>query len=264
MVMNRLLTEDVIVSKIELESFLVYKRIGQPAEFAFHPAPGAVAGQGNALCVTLGNIPLPADSPAPDHALTVLYGFRDALNEMKRQYAQIRTDNELRLVKVSFKLEVADLIVGTTKVADLPNTRFLNLPRLSKDLQQVVLDGVNERSAHEGKRAVLYDRLLDAGERPDLICATLRAEPMFKHVAAVAYLVPEGVPRSNGRRNGRQVVTIFTTAGVSDFALRGEAPFKIQLPRLAGPVSRAAPKTGSALLRDPLGVLFGRLRGAGC
>lgn len=211
------------MSKLALESFVAWKAAPN-GDLKFFPEPSAVSQQGKTTTITLGNVPLPSKIPAPERGLTVLYGFRDALDEMKAQFEHARR-NGMNILKVSFHLDVDDIVMGTTNPESIASTKFLNLRRLSKDLQQVILDGVNELSARDGKKAVLYDRILQAGERPDLICKVIRSEKVFSHITSVVYMVPDGTPR------GRQVATIFTT-DVTDFATRGDAPFQVKLPKL--------------------------------
>lgn len=223
------------MSKLALESFIAFKPAAPADGYEFFPKQRDVSRQGKNLVVTLGDVPLPGSIPHPQNGLTTLYGFRDALEEMQLQYAAARR-NGMSLVKVTFNLDVKKIVMGTTNPDTIGDTRFLNLRRLSKDLQQLVLDGVNELSAKEGKKAKFYDRILHAGERPDLICAVIRSLKVFSHINSVVYMVPDGTPR------GRQVATVFSTRpaddeesgenGISGFSIRGECPFQIKLPKI--------------------------------
>jgi hypothetical protein len=215
------------MSELALETFVAYKAASTESGFEFFPSPRQVKKKAGKTVVTLADIPLPGNAPAPQGALTVLYGFRDAIEQMQQHHKTAR-DRGMSLVKVSFKLDVADITMSTTSLDSLAATRFLNLRRLSIDLQQRVLDAVNEMSANEGKRAVFFEKMADAGARPDLVCKAVRAEKLFQHIVAVAYTVPDGTPK------GRQVATIFTSK-VGSITLRGmpdPEPFSIELPVL--------------------------------
>jgi hypothetical protein len=212
------------MSELGLDSFLTFKPEKSGKGFVFYPQPSEVQTKDGRTVVVLGNIPLPPGIPAPENALTVLYGFRDPLDEIKKQYATARKE-KMSLVKVSFSLEVGPIVMGTTKVEHIQETYFLNLHRLSMDLQTIIIDGVNELSAKENKRPIFFDRVSDIGARPDLICKVIRNEPLFKHVKAVVYKVPDGA-------GSRQVATIFTS-DVSALVFRGEMPFEIALPILS-------------------------------
>jgi hypothetical protein len=213
------------MSKLALESFVTYKTASDGEGFDFYPEPREVVRQGKNAVVTLGDVPLPPGIPAAKNALTVLYGFRDALDELKSQYARARRYG-MQVAKVSFHLDVDEIVMGTTNPDSIGSTRFLNLRRLSRDLQQVIIDNVNELAAKErNANPVLFERMTEAGQRPDLICQAIRAEAVFKHINSVVYMVPDGTPR------GRQVATIFTT-NVTDFEVRGDVPFQIKLPKL--------------------------------
>lgn len=222
------------VPDIGLASFFTYRPTANG--FEIYPMPKKISkGKGGRQSVVLGDIPLPAGVPAPAHALTLLYGFRDALDEMKDQYAIANTKGH-SLVKIEFKLKVgtqdADtkIIMGTASLEDLPKSKFLNVLRLNQDLQQLLLDGVNEMLQVEAsktkKAALFYERMVEAGARPDLICDVIRKQPIFKHINSVVYSVPDGTPR------GRKVCSIFEIDSVIDVSVRGDAPFDIELPKL--------------------------------
>lgn len=201
-----------------------------------YPEPFKVTPKaGGRSVVTLGNIPLPAGVPAPKNAMTLLYGFRDALDEMKGQYAKARKENR-ELVKIEFKLQVGTdapntgIVMGTASLEDIPKCRFLNILRLNQDLQQLLLDEINEAlvvEAQKAKKAAIYfDKIVEAGARPDLMCDAIRKHPAFKHVNSVVYSVPDGTPR------GRKVCSIFETDSIIDMNIRGSAPFDIEIPKL--------------------------------
>lgn len=210
------------MSELTLESFITFRPTASD-EYDFFPVPGNVTTTNGTVVVTLSNIPLPTGVPAPAHALTALYGFKDPLDEFKRQYAEARK-NGMNLVKVSFGLEVGRVAAGATTITDLPETNFLNLSRLSYDVQTVILDAVNGLAAKE-KMPTFFDRLEDAGIRPDLICDAIRSEPQLAHILAVVYKIPDvGRPR--------QVASIFTS-DVTSIRFRGEMPFDLILPKLA-------------------------------
>lgn len=213
------------MSKLSLDSFVCYKPGDR--QTPFYPEPRAVKNRDGRQVVVLGDVPLPPGIPHPRNALTCLYGFRDALEEMQRQH-QLAREEGLSLIKVTFKLEVGQIVMGTTDSEKLSTTNFLNMQRLKEQLMRVVLDGINERLAAESsksKRVKVCNSVLEAGERPDLICDVIRSEPMFSHINSVVYLVPDGSLR------GRQVASIFTDE-VTDLKFRGDMPFDIELPKI--------------------------------
>lgn len=216
------------MSELALQSLIGYKPSSTDDGYVFHPKPRAVKKRGDKLVVTIGDMPLPHGIPHPPTGLTVLYGFRDALEELQRQYAVIQSQ-KMNIVKIDFKLEVGRIVTGTTGRDDIKDTKFLNLKRLSIDLQQMILDGVNELVAKENKKAVFFEKITEAGVRPDLICAVIHAEKIFRHVNSVVYVVPEPLP--DGKKRLRQVATIFSS-DVSEMAVRGDHPFEVELPKL--------------------------------
>lgn len=223
------------IPDIGLATFITFKPTGSNVEVFPEPMETA-KGDHNRLEVTLGNIPLPAGVPAPKNAMTLLYGFRDALDEMKSQYALARQKGH-ELVKVEFKLQVgtsepdSKIIMGTAGLEDLPKSKFLNVLRLNEFLTELLLGDINAMLAAEAnkskKAAIFYERLVEAGARPDLLCEAIRKQEIFSHVNSIVYSVPDGTPR------GRKVCTIFDTENVIDVTIRGEAPFDIKLPSLS-------------------------------
>jgi hypothetical protein len=215
------------MSELALESFVTYKSKPEANSYDFYPLPRSVKNDESGTTITLGDIPFPAGIPLPEDCFSLLYGFRDPLEELKRQYA-IARKNDMSLVKISFGLDVDEIILGTTTEADLPRTKFLNIRRISSDLQALIIDGMNELSAKESKFPIFFDKIADIGTRPDLICEAIKKESIFKNVNSVVYSLPDHTPR------GRQVISIFSTQ-TKNIVFRGEKPFNIILPNLRNP-----------------------------
>jgi hypothetical protein len=208
--------------KLQLNLFVTYKQ-QKNAAFEFFPEPKAIRINPGQTTIVINDVPLPSGVPVPDRAITALYGFRDPLEELKKQYA-IAKKNGMSLVKVSFDLEVGKIPIGTTNKEDVPCTSFLNLHRLSADLQALLIDDINQLSAKEGKWATFFDKIDDVGARPDLVCEAVRSNPMYGHIKVIVYKIKNG-------ESVRQVATIFTS-DVSNIVFRGEMPFDIELPLL--------------------------------
>lgn len=222
------------IPDIGLSSFVTFKETETSIEI--YPAPTAIANtNGKRPVLTLGNIPLPAGVPAPAKAITLLYGFRDALEEMKMQYATASQKGH-ELVKVEFNLQVnttapnTGIVVGTAREEDLPRSRFLNILRLDINLQREIMDALNDKLSYESrttkKAATYFERIVDAGGRPDLLCDVIRETPIYAHINSVVYSVPDGTPL------GRKVCTVFDTTDAINLITRGDAPFDIELPKL--------------------------------
>jgi hypothetical protein len=175
--------------------------------------------------LVLGDVPLPAGVPHPKQGMTVWYGYEDTAEQLKKQHATARME-ERNLVKVSFKLEVGTVPDGSVTPADVPTLSFLNLKRrASRELQEIIVTGVNMIAAKANRDPVLFDRCPQVGARPDLLCQFLRSDPMFQHIKAVAYEIPDGP-------HMRQVVTFFSN-DVQDVVIRRDSPFDIALPPLS-------------------------------
>lgn len=211
---------------IALDSFVTYKADRSKDGFEFFPAPRAVSRKNGRTSIVLGDVPLPEGVVAPKNALTMLYGFKDSLEEMKRQY-QRAAENDMDLVKVSMRLHVGEIIPGSTTMLNIGQTRFLNLRRADEELLKQVTGSVNnllETMKKSARPVNFVDSFKSIAHRPDIICDAIRATDLFRHINAVVYEVPDGT-------RGRQVASIFSS-NVVDLSFRGEGAFDIELPQL--------------------------------
>lgn len=210
------------MGKIALETFVVWKdKTGGPQ---VHPEPRAIRTARGRHVVTLGDVPLPPGIPHPDKGITMLYGFRDALDVLHAERSKAAKEG-LNMRTVSVDVDVDEVLMGTINKAELKSTRFANLKRLSTELQDEVLDRVNTMARKEKKSHADFTTVIQAGNRPDLICKAMTTAP-FSHLRIIAYLVPQV-----GRPRGRQVATLLKTDKVLGIDVRGDAmPFDVELP----------------------------------
>ena len=221
--------------KIDLSTFVTYNQAGDRMEF--FPAPrqtfNNVKTGENILIV--GDVPLPPGVPIPE-GLTLLCGFGDQLDELHSQYVAARAKGH-ELVKVEIKYDVgtgaADrkIVVGTVNLDNLHLCKNLNISRLAKGVRQVhVIDEFNrllrEEAQNRGIAPDFAEDIYGVGARPDLLVKVFKNSKIFAHINSIVYNVPDGSPR------GRKVCTIFETHSVSDVRVRGEAPFKVELPKI--------------------------------
>ena len=215
------------MSEVALETFITFRRKERKDGFVFYPAPRQYIPGTNDKpgVVVLGDIPLPAGVPHPTNGLTLLYGFRDMLDENQSQRLVAKREG-MTFFGISMTMPVNSIIMGMLTRKKLPRTKFVNLKRLAKDLQVHVLDTVNEMAVAEDKRHKPFTNIVEAGARPDLVCKVLQ-QPPFEHITVAVYPVPNGTAR------GRQVATIFSTK-VKDFSADRRQvdplPFKVELP----------------------------------
>jgi hypothetical protein len=217
-------------AQLTLETFVLYKSNEDGTSFDLFPPPAALRPGTQRPIVTVGNIPFPTGVPHPENAITALYGFRDALEEIQRQLKFAREKN-MRNIKVTFKVQVREIVMGTTDLQKIASTDFLNLRRLQSDLANIIVDGINERMAQEapaGQSIEPYHKITDACPRPDLLCDVIRSEKIFSHIKAVAYMIPD----EEGSKRGRQVCTVFDDR-FEEVSFRGDMPFDIELPCFA-------------------------------
>jgi hypothetical protein len=169
-------------STVKLTAFALFKRervAGQPG-FTVERICGASAAR---VCDD-GSIELLADSvpfhapsfqsksPRPGNGLLMLYGIRDALDEM--QYWRTRArDLGAEFAHAEFEFAVGTIEVGLTDrpllKAAAGRNRFLNVRRMSAALQSDVLLHFSEYSDSEGTPLdERLPRLAQIASRPDL------------------------------------------------------------------------------------------------
>ena len=217
-------------AKLTLESFILYKWVPAKQNYEFFPTPRQAHKTEERMVVSIGDVPFPVNVPHPKNALTALYGFRDALEELQR-HLKVARERDMGNIKVSFKVMVRAINMGTTDLSNLQDTDFLNLRRLQKSLADIIIDGVNDLMAKEsnktGRVAERATTILEACRRPDLVCDVIRSEKIFSHIKVVAYMIPD----ENNSNRGRQVATVFTDR-TEELSFRGDMPFDIELPRI--------------------------------
>lgn len=209
------------MSEIALSTFLTHK-LNVGGGYEFFPMPSSVEQIAGRLRVLIGSVPVPQYLPPVRNALTFLYGFRDAIEEMQRQYA-LADAGGMSLIKIEFSLPVGDIGIGSISDENAEGAQFVNIRRFNDVLKFRLLSGINERLDTEPGPWRAFS-LEDAGWRPDLLCDVLRSWPMFSNLKAVVYSVPDG------SRRGRQVATLFTTHGISNLKFRGDLPFNLEVP----------------------------------
>lgn len=155
--------------------------------------------------VVLDNIPLPSDIIPPQNGITLLYGFRDALEEMSK-YRQEADRTGSLFYTVSFEVEVGCILPGAITRENIRETRFVNLRRISSDLESDILHFVNGLLEKEGSELKI-ESIDDIGARSDLL-GELVNQPGFDHLTAIVWAI-----HGKGKKH-RQVATLFKTSDV--------------------------------------------------
>lgn len=191
--------------------------------------------------VTLGNVNLPSGMVPPSPGLTLLYGFRDTLGEIKRQYSLAEAEGK-RLFSFRLDVDVGDIPSSRITLADLEHIRFLHLGRLTAEVENLILkkwmryipEDWRERAAEQAaarssdeelERALPYRYNQFLIGRPDLM-SRLHEEPEFRHLDAIVY-------RLAGDEMSRFVCTLFRTTGVRSIECLDEQ-MKVDVPKLKG------------------------------
>lgn len=214
------------MSELSLETFVAWKQRASDGGIVIWPAPRKMSPQRSGrLLVTLGNLPMPGKLPSPTNAVTMLYGFRDAIEQLQA-HQRTAIEQGMQFRRIAVKLEVKEILMGTLAAKDLKRTRFANLRRVSEQLQMDVIHEVNKLARRENKRHREFDTMDEAGARPDLLCRAVRKGPLANFLAIVFIM-----PTANSRR-GQQMAAVFTDKVKSIEVLGDPLPFDIALPTL--------------------------------
>ena len=175
--------------------------------------------------VTLADVGLPPGMPAPAKGLTLLFGFKDAIDEMSRRWKEAR-ERDLHLVTVIVKVEVGELHRLRLNPADTPSYKSLYLDRLG---QQTYAEMARELDKLRPDEAGDWENpFVPAGyatSRPDLMGRMIDGlkDSLFPALEVVIYRVDD--PETGPRR----VATLLSSASVVSVEPQG-VPTKVLLP----------------------------------
>lgn len=217
------------MSELSLETFVAWRSKATGDGFVIWPTPRkTTVKESGRLLVTLGNLPMPAQVPSPTNGLTMLYGFRDAIEQLQ-DFQRGAIEKGMQFRRIAVKLQVKEIIMGTLSADDLKRTLFANLRRVSEDLQLEITREVNKLARRESKAHCEFGNIGEAGARPDLLCRAVKKGPLAK-LQAVVFVLPANLI---GTRRGRQVAAIFTNRVKSLEVLGDPLPFDVELPALS-------------------------------
>lgn len=180
----------------------------------FHEEPGYLKTHSE---VKLEDIAFTAQ-PHPKNGITLLYGFRDALDEMSRRQ-NIAAGKGLDTFFIEATVDVGQIIQGLVSPEKLPKTNMINLGRITVALEDTIVDywrkylkkhGVSKDQASE----------IDWGTGLKYISAApyllddLIQEPEFKHLNAIIY------PITTTDGHTVKVATVFNKAAIKTVQVR--------------------------------------------
>lgn len=188
--------------------------------------------------ITLENVPTDGVK-LPDDALTMFYGFSESREEIS-DIAQAAGRNKEFVANVTVKVDIGEMSSPALSPEELPNTRFLNLIRMTKAMEMDVIrvwknilkeEGIKEESLpvdyFKQKNFLLV--------HPHLI-SKLRDYEMFGHVEAIAF--PYDNPKYK-HDTLRRRVALYSTDHVVDVISESYPEIKIELPELGRKRSHA-------------------------
>ncbi len=121
------------ISVVGLEALLIYRPTAVRAAKDGHGAPRSQV---------LENVPFPKTMPKkfryPERALSLLYGFRDALEEIQHQIQKAERKG-LVCRPVYLQVPIKGLRLGVIAAEELPQLEFLSIERLASDARDALL-----------------------------------------------------------------------------------------------------------------------------
>lgn len=184
------------MSTVALTAFFTYNRSNMPES------------------VTLADVPLPPRALPPTGALTALYGFRDALEELSRLRKRWESDT-VGFATVTLQAEIGKMPYGRVSPDKLSQYKFLYLDRITRPLEDICRDKFDSYAAEMGLER--QDPFRHAGfvcERPDFI-GRLHQEPEFNHLDVIVYRIDDPLT------GPRQIASLFNKDAIVSIEARG-------------------------------------------
>ena len=184
------------MSTVKVTSFVAYKAPARgsnsPVEILFGAQAHRFA-ENNSNEFLAGSIPLGKGIPVPNpqEAVILLYGFRDAPEELKRRRQEARVASA-NFHHCEIDLEVGNIVVKQVDVDMIQGLRFASVPRMTVALQNYALARFNEYLHDEGTMIDESAKRLEIlGERPDLWVRLLKEDNKFKSLEVLIIPIME-------------------------------------------------------------------------
>lgn len=208
-----------------ISAFSVKKPAGE-LQIAFGASTGFIDAPTGRRVLVMGNVPLASGFRAPSGGLLLLYGFRDAMDEVKLRRAEAAKDGlEFHYADVS--VEVGHIQTGVVDADQVRDLRFVNVRRMTALLQEMILDRFSEYVGYEMGNEVGagMTKVHQIATRPDLFARLLDEFEPLKNIEVLVIPVADN-PDVPGRvrqmayvRNGAQVVRLEQNSEVNEFVL---------------------------------------------
>ncbi len=209
------------MSKIKLATYAAYRKATSTAKqkkAGDTPEPEILFGaagftrdkvSGNWV-FTCAPLPLGPGQRPPEQGLTMLYGFRDTIDELKRRRDQARTAGaEFRSMEV--EIEVGEIEVGLVDRKRVKDLKFVNLRRMTAALQSEILKKFSDYVTEEKKAAGRASRLVkdmdedmsrvqQIAQRPDLFGRLLTEDRDLKGLEVLVIPIEDPEVRGGMRQ----------------------------------------------------------------
>lgn len=179
--------------------------------------------------IVLENVPT-GGKTLPEGSINLFYGFRESLDEMSmiREAADARQEY---VAGVEVTVDVGNLESRNITPEDLPNTRFLNLNRMTKAMEMEVVRHwkqiVKNEDIDVSKWGDDYWKKLKFLQVHPQLIGKLREFDQFSHIEAFAYPFDNPKVQSMCRR-----VALFSDEHVVSIECKSFPEIKVELPPL--------------------------------
>lgn len=215
------------MSKIKLTAFAAFtvNPNSKKASIAFG-ATGIQLGPDGRRIITMGSVPLHTRKmEVPDDGLTLLYGMRDAIDELKlRRDAAVAAGKEFHYADVD--VEVGSVEAGLVNEKNVVGLKFANVRRMTVKLQTIILDAFGGYVEEAGGRLPgEMSTIKQIATRPDLFGKLLAEHPLFKTIDVLAFPVSDNAGQSAPFRQlayvrpGANILCIEQNTEINEFVL---------------------------------------------
>ena len=178
------------MSIIKLETYVAARTTGGRLACSYGVGEALPIDGSGRLPIIFGSVALPVGMHLPSSVMVMLYGFRDAVEEIDRQGKILAPTHADCFQTIGVNFEVGDIFQGIMTAEDLPHARFANVKRMSSNLQHHIRDRFEHYLVRDGLSIDGIGRLKQIGRYPHLFDRLLR-EKAFKHLEVLVIPVED-------------------------------------------------------------------------
>lgn len=138
---------------------------------------------------SMGNVPTVEAMALPSQGLSLLYGFREVIDETaywKKRVEDVGGEFHAAYLNV----EVGEIHRATVGKAEIESLKFASIRRLKSELQHEILDDFSRQAKEESMDLKAFSRVKEIARHPEFLDHTLNL-PIFRNLEVFVYPVED-------------------------------------------------------------------------